>query len=283
MKSNEIICVSSVSYLCSSVGNEPEPLRICQTTSPKNLGIEKTTMATIDLTVSLRETRGKEAAKVMRREGLLPAVLYGHGQEPVSLAINAREFGDAMRHHGATSLIILKGLNDETALVKSIQRHPYRNTPQTIDFIRVARDEKVTVKVPVILDGAPIDVRTGEGVLDQGLLEVEITASPESIPDAIHVDVSNLELDGAAMHVSDIQAPAGVTILTDDSESVASLNFPETEEAEAGDVVAQGEAETAEASRQVPAEHGGPQGGGEGLKREEHTGNKSDTIETPAS
>ncbi len=240
-------------------------------------------MATIDLTVSLRETRGKEAAKVMRREGLLPAVLYGHGQEPVSLSINAREFGDAMRHHGSTSLIILKGLNDETALVKSIQRHPYRNTPQTIDFIRVARDEKVTVKVPLILDGAPTEVRTGEGVLSHPLIEVEISASPGSIPDAIHVDVSNLELDGPAMHVSDIHAPAGVTILTDSDEAVAALNFPATEEAEAGDVVAQGEEETAQASQQVPAEHGGPQGGGEGLKREDHTGNKSETPETPPS
>lgn len=240
-------------------------------------------MATIDLTVSLRVTRGKEAAKVMRREGLLPAVLYGHGETPVSLAINAREFGDAMRHHGSTSLIILKGLNDETALVKSIQRHPFKNTPQTIDFIRVARDEQVTVKVPVVFDGAPTEVRTGEGVLSHGLIEVEISAAPESIPDAIHIDVSSLELDGPALHVSDIQAPAGVTILSDADEAVATLNLPAREEEEAGTVVAEGEEATAEASQQVPAEHGGPQGGGEGLKREEHHGNRSETPETPPS
>ncbi len=240
-------------------------------------------MATINLTVSLRETRGKEAAKVMRREGLLPAVLYGHNQEPVALAINAREFGDALRHHGSTSLMVLKGLNDETALIKSIQRHPYRNTPQTIDFIRVARNEEVHVMVPVILTGDSVAVRTGDGVLVQGLQEVEIVATPDAIPDSITVDVSSLELDGGALHVSDIHAPAGVTIVTGEDEAVAAVNLPAREEEEAGAVVAEGEAETAFASQQVPAEHGGPQGGGEGLKREEHTGNRSSTPETPAS
>ena len=167
--------------------------------------------------------------------------------------------------------------------MKSIQRHPYKNTPQTIDFIRVARDEKVTVKVPVVLDGAPTDVRTGDAILSHGLIEVEVTAAPEFIPDAIHVDVSSLELDGPAMHVSDIHAPAGVTIVTDESEAVAALNLPAREEEEAGDVVAEGEEQTAEVSQQVPAEHGGPQGGGEGLKQENHTGNRSSTPETPAS
>ena len=240
-------------------------------------------MATINLTVSLRETRGKEAAKVMRREGLLPAVLYGHDQEPVALTINAREFGDALRHHGATSLMVLKGLGDETALIKSIQRHPYRNTPQTIDFIRVARGEAVRVKVPIVLTGGTDEVKSGEGVLAQGLQEVEISALPDAIPDSITVDVSSLELDGAALHISDIQAPEGVTIISDNDEAVAAVNLPAREADEAGSVVAEGEAETAFASQQVPAQHGGPQGGGEGLKHEEHTGNKSETPETPAS
>ncbi|BCM93931.1 50S ribosomal protein L25 [Abditibacteriota bacterium] len=240
-------------------------------------------MATLELNVQKRETRGKEAAKVMRREGLLPAVLYGHGQTPVSLSVNAREFGDAMRHHGSTSLIVLKGLGDETALVKSIQRHPYKNTPQTIDFIRVSRGEEVHIKVPVVLTGEPISVRTAEGVLVHSLIEVEIAATPANIPDLISVDISHLELNGPAMHVSEIKAPAGVRILTDGEEAVAVINLPAREEEEVGDVVAEGEEETAEASQQVPAEHGGPQGGGEGLKHETHIGNKSDTPETPTS
>ena len=240
-------------------------------------------MVTLDLNVQKRVTRGKEAAKVMRREGLLPAVLYGHGEEPVSLSINAREFGDAMRHHGTTSLIVLKGLNDETVLIKSIQRHPYKNTPQTIDFIRVSRNEEVHLKVPVVLTGEPISVRTAEGVLVHSLIEVEIAAKPNDIPDLISVDVTHLELNGPAMHVSEITAPQGVRILTDGAEAVAVINLPAKEEEEAGDVVAEGEEQTAEVSQQVPAEHGGPQGGGEGLKHETHTGNKSSTPETPPS
>jgi len=195
-------------------------------------------MATINLNVSLRETRGKEAAKVMRREGLLPAVLYGHGEEPVSLSINAREFGDAMRHHGATSLLVLKGLNDETALVKAIQRHPWKNTPQTIDFVRVARGEEVHVKVPLVLTGDSVDVRSGDGVLVQSLQEVEIVTTPDAIPDSITVDVSDLHLDGSALHISDIHAPSGVRIVTESDEAVAAINLPAREEVEAGVVVA---------------------------------------------
>ncbi len=250
---------------------------------PKFSDFQNHIMATLELTVTKRESRGKEAAKVMRREGLLPAVLYGHKQEPVALTINAREFGDAMRHHGTTNLVVLKGLNDETAMIKSIQRHPWKNTPATVDFIRVSRGEEVHVKVPIVLTGEPISVRTAEGVLVHSLIELEIAATPANIPDLISVDVSHLELDGPAMHVSDIKAPSGVRILTHGEEAVAVINLPAREEEEAGDVVAEGEAETAEASQQVPAEHGGPQGGGEGLKREEHTGNRSSTPETPAS
>ncbi len=279
------LCSSVVSVFNSPInrGLKREVAPICQTITPENFGLLKTIMATIDLTVSLRVTRGKEAAKVMRREGLLPAVLYGHGETPVSLAINAREFGDAMRHHGSTNLVVLKGLNDETAMIKSIQRHPYKNTPQTIDFIRVSRGEEVHVKVPIVLTGEPISVRTAEGVLVHSLIELEVAATPANIPDLISVDVSHLELNGPAMHVSEIKAPAGVRILTPSDEAVAVINLPAREEEEAGDVVAEGEEATAEASQQVPAEHGGPQGGGEGLKQENHTGNRSSTPETPPS
>ncbi|RYX83340.1 50S ribosomal protein L25 [bacterium] len=209
-------------------------------------------MATLELNVQKRETRGKEAAKVMRREGLLPAVLYGHDETPVALTINAREFGDALRHHGSTSLIVLKGLNNETALIKEIQRHPYKNVPQTVDFIRVSRNEEVHVKVPVVLVGDPISVRTAEGVLVHSLIEVEIAAKPADLPDTITVDVSSLELNGAALHVSDIVAPKGVKILTDGAEAVAVINLPAKEEEE----VVEGEAETAVASSEVPAENG---------------------------
>lgn len=238
---------------------------------------------TIDLNVQLRTTTGKEAAKVMRREGLLPAVLYGHGQEPVSLAVNARELGDALRHHGSTSLVILKGLNDETALIKSIQRHPYRNTPQTIDFIRVSRGEEVHLKVPIVITGEQADVRLGSGVLVQSLLEIEIAATPDALPDSIPADISGLELNGHALHVRDLKAPRGVRFLTSSDEAVAAINLQRTDAQEGGDVVAQGEEATAQASQQVPAEQGGPQGGGEGLKQEHHTGNRSSTPETPAS
>ena len=240
-------------------------------------------MAQFEIPVSRRTIGGKEATKRLREEGKIPAVLYGHGEEPVMLSVDFRTFSDHIAHHGTKTLLVLSGDGGgETAFIKSTQKHYVKNTVQSIDLIRVSRTEKIHVKVPVILDGEPLSVRTGDGVLAPGTHEVEIIVSASDVPEAVHIDVSGLELDGPALHVSDITLPAGVELVTSGEESVATVNYPATVEQEGGDVVAEGEEATAEASQAVEAEFGGPASkSGEGLEsgHNRSTSGKSDGVE----
>ena len=225
-------------------------------------------MSTFTLNVQTRTEFGKEVSGRLRREGKLPVVLYGHKETPVTFSVDAKEFGDLIHKHGTKSMLVLEGDGrGETAFIKSIQRHHMRNVPQTIDLIRVSRNEKITVKVALLAHGDHLSVKSGEGVLVQSLHDIEITAPASRVPDAIHFDISNLELDGPAMHVKDLTLPSGVELITDGEEAVAAINFPATVEQEGGDVIVEGAEEVADATAEVPAEHGGPVGGGEGLEK----------------
>lgn len=210
-------------------------------------------MSLQELKVEKRDAIGKEASKVMRREGKLPAVLYGHKETPVVLSINAKEFGDLVSHHGHNALISLQGGGvSETAIIKDTQRHPWRGNFTTVDFQRVSATEKVTVTLPIIVQGEPYDVRTGAGVLVQSLHSLEVRALSGEIPESIHVDISGLELNGPALHVRDLVVPAGMEILTSGDESVAAINGPQAEPAD--EVLVDAEAAAEEEAAAVEAE-----------------------------
>ncbi len=258
-------------------------------------------MSTQALSTESRDLRGKVAARQLRRAGKLPAVLYGHGQEPISLSVGAKEFSDLIAHHGTHMLLNLTGAAGETAIIKKIERHPVKGIPATIDFLRVAANERIAVKVPVHLTGESLDVKTGDGLLVQSLHEIEVSVLPAEVPGSIDVDISGLVLSGPAIHVSEISLPAGVELLSDPETAVAAVNLPhatdldapmdatdaaieaegqhKAEEAAASNIenATQGDEITAEAAQSVPAEHGASnKSGGEGLKQETHTGNKSE-------
>ena len=246
-------------------------------------------MSQKELSVERRLSSGKIAAGQMRRAGKLPAVLYGHGETPVSLSVDAKEFSDLIAHAGIHSLLVLKGESDETAIIKSIARHPVKGIPATIDFQRVSRNERITVKVPLTLENEPLDVKSGDGLLVQSLHEIEVSVLPAEVPDSISVDISGLVLNGPAIHVSEIVLPAGVELLTSGEEAVAAVNPPAATDLDApmDEVDAQIEAEgqvkaeeaeasntqnatvadevTAAAAHSVAAAHGSPaDSGGEG-------------------
>ena len=210
-------------------------------------------MAQFELAVRSRTQTGKGAARQLRMKNQVPAVLYGHHQDPILLALDRKQFTDFVAHHGTNSLLVLTGDGGgETAFIKAIQKHYVRNEVQTVDFIRVSRNEQITVKVPVVLTGEPAAVTAGEGVLVQALHELELTTTPANVPDSIHVDVAHLELNGAAMTVAEIKdLPAGIELVTSGEEAVAVVNLPAAEpepeeveeeevgeDAEAGDVPA---------------------------------------------
>jgi len=258
-------------------------------------------MSTQALSTESRDLRGKVAARQLRRAGKLPAVLYGHGQEPISLSVGAKEFSDLISHHGTHMLLNLTGATGETAIIKKIERHPVKGIPATIDFLRVAANERIAVKIPLHLTGEALDVRSGDGLLVQSLHEIEISVLPAEVPNHIEVDISGLVLNGPALHVSEITLPQGVELLSDKEAAIAAINPPaatdldapmdaadaaieaegqhKAEEAAASNAENATVAEeiTAEAAQSVPAEHGASnKSGGEGLKQETHTGNKSE-------
>lgn len=212
-------------------------------------------MSQRELTVTKREITGKEANKRLRRDGKLPAVLYGHGETPVNFTVGQKEFSDLLHHNGLHSLLVLKGDGGgETAVIKSIQKHPVKGTPATLDFLRVSRDEKITVTVAVVLDGEPLDVKTGDGLLVQSAHEVQVRAASDSIPDNVHLDISGLVTDGPALTAESIVLPAGVELVTDPSETIVAVNQPSVVKEEEPTAEAEAPTESPESEATAEAE-----------------------------
>jgi large subunit ribosomal protein L25 len=181
-----------------------------------------------------RETTGKEAAKRLRRDGYVPAIAYGHKEEPVKLSVHLKTLRDLIKHEGSHGLFNLQqeGAADLPVIIKVLQKHPVSHEIITVDFLRVNLDEKVRSVVPLHLEGTPEGVKVDGGVLVQALHEIEVEAFPQSIPDIISVDVTGLTFNGAPIHVREITLPAGVVAITDCDESIAVVNPPTVAAAE---------------------------------------------------
>lgn len=230
-------------------------------------------MATVSFTATPRESKGKGAARQLRSRGQIPAVIYGHGREPQALSLNARDLDKMLGHIQAESTVIEVTVDGQTSktLIREIQRHPIRRQILHVDFQALVAGEKVTVSIPIVLNGIAEGVRLEGGVLDQTLRELEIEVDPANIPHHVDLDVTNMKI-GDSLHVSDIKLPEGVEILDDPETSVAVLAAPravieETPAAEAVEGAAEAAAEP-EVIGKGPAEgedeEGGEQGGGGG-------------------
>ena len=233
-------------------------------------------MASQDLNVMSRETTGKEEAGRMRRAGRVPAVLYGHGEEPRKLSVNDKEMRDLMAHGHSRGLLNLKAEGGKAmpAIIKSVQRHPATHALTSIDFINVSLRETVQATVPIVLEGEPIGVTQDDGILVQAMHELLIESLPQNLPENISVDVSGLEFQGAPIHVREMTMPEGVTAITDGDEPVAVVNAPDVEP-----IVE--EPMTAEEIEAAEAEGVNPMMNSEEGKEDVTTGDKSDTGEKP--
>jgi len=214
-------------------------------------------MARRELSVRTREVLGKKVA-VLRRAGILPANLYGHGVPSVSLQVESQEFEQTLREAVANEVIDLKIEGERAArpvVVHHLQRNPLTGGLLHADFYQVSLREKMRADVPLVLVGTSEAVSTYGGVLLTGVEALHIEALPLDIPAQIEVDVSLLtELD-AALHVRDLIVPANVTVLVDPDVVVARVASPrvtEEEVAERAEAVAA--PEEAEAERQAAAE-----------------------------
>src|SRR5882762_3485213 len=188
-------------------------------------------MATIvSLEAQRREQTGKGAARQARFQKKIPAVIYGHGRATQSLTVDGPALELALEGvDPESSLIELTVDGKKTrALIREIQRHPIRPDIIHVDFYEIHSGEKVTLKVPVHLVGAPDGVRNGGGVLDQVTRDVEIQVLPEHIPDRVELDVTALKI-GDSLHVRDLTI-ANAVILTGADLTIAVVVPPRAEE-----------------------------------------------------
>jgi len=191
-----------------------------------------------------RSESGKSAARQLRREGNVPAVLYGHGGDAEPLTISKLDLDKALAAVSGTTVIKIKiGTKTSRALIQEIQRHPTRAQILHVDFLEVHKGEKLTVRTPIRLVGSPDGVRNQGGVLDQILRELEIRVLPKDLPDHIEVDVTVLTV-GQSIHVREIEV-ANAEILVDLDATVCSVIAPRVEE-EPEELVDEDELETDE-------------------------------------
>ena len=197
-------------------------------------------MQEVSLAADPARPTGSAASRRLRAAGKVPAVLYGHGVVPQSLAVDARDLRAALSGEaGMNALISLDvGGTNHLAMARQLQRDPLRGTLSHVDFVIVRRDEVVTADVPVRLVGEAQAVERNDGLVEQQMFALAVAARPGDIPAAVDVDISGLVI-GEAIRVGDLKLPAGVSTDIDPEEPVvvaqASLVSVEVEAAEAAE------------------------------------------------
>src|SRR5215212_8950900 len=188
-------------------------------------------MASVTLSASPRTGVGTGDARKLRQSGNVPAIIYGHGRSPQSLALNARELERLLSHISAGSTVVeltMDGGGMSRTLIREVQRHPFKKMILHVDFQELVAGEKVTVDVPLVFVGTPAGAREG-GILDQIMHQLTILVDPSVMPNHLDVDVSGLTI-GHSLHVSDIQVPAGVEVLDEEDATVCTLGAPKASE-----------------------------------------------------
>jgi large subunit ribosomal protein L25 len=192
-------------------------------------------MDEVSLVADVGRVKGSAEARRLRTTGKVPGVLYGHGIDPLPLAVGSRELRAALTSDsGLNALISLDvGGTRHLAMARQLQRHPVRRTVDHVDFVVVRRDEVVSVEVNIHLVGEALEVDRADGLVEQQLFSLVVHATPGNIPNSIEVDISDLSI-GEAIRVADLRLPEGVTTEVDPEDTVvagqASRTATEVEE-----------------------------------------------------
>ena len=198
-------------------------------------------MATPSVTATLRSGKfNKNAARRVRVAGLIPAVVYGAGQDSQAITVDPKAIAKILYSESGHNTIFdlnIEGGASSKAMIVDWQYEPIKSALLHIDLKRIAMDKTMKVSVPVQLSGIPVGVKTGGGVLDQILREIEVECLPSDIPSHIDIDVTNLELFGA-IHVSDLPHTGSVKFLEDETTLVAHVTSIKEEAAVEGAVAA---------------------------------------------
>lgn len=192
-------------------------------------------MPDIVLEAQLGRPSGTRTARRLRRDGFVPGTIYGHGTEPISVAVGARDLRTALSGDaGGNALLSLRaGAKTYLTLARELQRHPVKGSVIHVDFVIVRRDEVIAAEVPITLVGEPTQVHHGDGLVEQQLFSLPIRAVPGAIPNGLELDISELTI-GAALRVADLTLPSGVTADIDPDAAVVVGQPPRVEAAAAG-------------------------------------------------
>lgn len=222
-------------------------------------------MAQNTLEVSLRKRMGKSGAREIRREGNVPAILYGKDTEPLALVINPGELKQALSTDAGENtlleMIVKSGKEDikKLSLLREIQYDFLTGKPIHFDFQALDMNKKITVDVPVKIEGRPKGVKEG-GVLEEILREITVECLPTDIPNSFELDVTELDI-GDSIHVSSLDVAEGVDILNELEDTIVTVLAPKME-IEVAAEEAEAEAEEEAAEGEVPE-------GEEGAEEEE--------------
>jgi large subunit ribosomal protein L25 len=210
-----------------------------------------------------REVTGKKVAAI-RREGRLPAVVFGHGIDSENLSLDAHEFDQLRRHVGQNALIDLSvhGKKSRPVLIQGVQAHPVNRRPLHVDLFLVRMTEELTVDVPLVATGTSKAIEDEGGTLLHPIEHVRVKALPDHLPQSIEYSIDSLVDFDAVIKVSDLVIPAEATLLTDPEEIVAKVQAPRVE-VEPEPVVVEGE-EGAEGEAPAGEAEGGAEGGASG-------------------
>jgi large subunit ribosomal protein L25 len=211
--------------------------------------------AKIELRASPRTILGKKVSQ-LRRQGLIPANIYGHNVPSFAIQVPLDDLRHVLRDAGRNDIVYLEvdGGEPRPTFIRDVQRNPVSDAILHVDFLQISLKEKVRLEVPIHLMGVPGAVERLGGILVHGVDHVTVEALPTEVPSYIEVDVSGLEEFDQALHVSDLRPPPGVTILTEPELVVAKVAPPAVERAEE---VEAGEEAAAAAAEEAKAEEGG--------------------------
>jgi large subunit ribosomal protein L25 len=171
---------------------------------------------------------GSRPARRLRREGMVPATVYGREREPVSISVNARDLHSVLHTEAGLNALITLSIGDDDdvlTMAKEIQRHPFRSEYNHVDFLAISLTEKVTADVLIHLEGEPVGVQFNGGIIETLRNSVEIEALPQGIPSAISLDIAHLDV-GDTLKISDLPVLEGVEYLDDPDSPVVTVVIP---------------------------------------------------------
>lgn len=191
-------------------------------------------MEKLKINAEAREVGKKGVNRRLRKGGLIPAVLYGRGQEARALSLPAKEFATKVKEAGLNALIDLeiagdKGKGPLVVMLKEFQIDSLTRVITHVDLLKIDLREKVSVKIPVVVTGKAVGLTKG-GLVEQSRRELEVNCLPGNIPESIEVDITALDI-GDSLHIRDVKLPEGVEVQSDVDFAIVSIVAPKEEEA----------------------------------------------------